>query len=80
MQNLKPLTSLYSRAGQFESYLVGNPEDRFSHDVAHIVSTFSLLKPRKHLHILLIMSLGDGNSSAIITHCMELVFLCFLRF
>ena len=36
MQNPKLLASLYSWAGQFVSYLVGNPEDRFSHDVAHI--------------------------------------------
>ena len=35
MQNLKPLASLYSWAGQFESYLVANPEDRFSHDGAY---------------------------------------------
>ena len=34
---VKPLLSLYSCAGQFESYVVANPEDRFSHDVAHIV-------------------------------------------
>ena len=33
MQNLKPLASLYSWAGQ----LVANPEDRFSHDVAHML-------------------------------------------
>ena len=30
MQNLKPLASLYSWAGQFESYLVADSEDRFS--------------------------------------------------
>ena len=30
------LTSFWSWAGQFESYPVKNPEDRFSHDVAHI--------------------------------------------
>ena len=29
MQNLKPLASLCSWAGQFESYLVRNPEDSF---------------------------------------------------
>ena len=29
MQNLKPLDSLYSWAGKFESKLVANPEDRF---------------------------------------------------
>ena len=37
MQNLKPLASLYSWAGQFESYLVANPEDRFSHDMAQFI-------------------------------------------
>ena len=37
MQNLKFLASLYSWAGQFESYLVRNLKDRFSHDVAHTV-------------------------------------------
>ena len=36
MQNLKPLASLYSWAGQFEPYLIGNPEDRFSHDWAQM--------------------------------------------
>ena len=30
------LASLCSRADWFKSYLVGNPEDRFSRDVAHI--------------------------------------------
>ena len=37
MQKLKTLASLCCWAGRWESYLVGNPEDRFSHDVAHIV-------------------------------------------
>ena len=32
----KPLGSFCSCAGQFESYLVENPEDRFSRDEAHI--------------------------------------------
>ena len=35
MQNLKPLASLYSWAGQFESCLVQHPEDRFTRDEAH---------------------------------------------
>ena len=34
IQNFKPLASLCSWAGRFESYLVANPEDRFSRDVA----------------------------------------------
>ena len=36
MQNLKPLASLHRWTGQFESYRVANPEDRFSRDGAHI--------------------------------------------
>ena len=42
MQNLKPLASLYSWAGQFESYLVANPEDRFSRNEAHIPFGFTI--------------------------------------
>ena len=38
IQNFKPLASLCSWAGRFESYLVANPEDRFSHDVARMTS------------------------------------------
>ena len=34
--NISRLAGLCSWAGRFESYLVGNPEDRFSHDEAHI--------------------------------------------
>ena len=36
IRNFKPLASLYSCAGRFESYLVANPEDRFSRDEAHM--------------------------------------------
>ena len=39
MQNLKPLASLYNWASQFEPYLVGNPEDRLSRDVAQMNQT-----------------------------------------
>ena len=35
----KTVASFWSRAGQFKSYLVANPEDRFSRDVAHKVQT-----------------------------------------
>ena len=38
MQNFEPLASLCTSAGRFESYLVGNPEDRFSRDEAHMLS------------------------------------------
>ena len=37
MQNLKPLDSLYNWAGRFESYLVANPEYRFSRHVTQII-------------------------------------------
>ena len=40
MQNLKPPASLYSWAGRFVSYLVANPEDRFSGDTAHLSSSY----------------------------------------
>ena len=35
IQNFKPPASFYCCADRFESYLVGNPEDRFSRDEAH---------------------------------------------
>ena len=57
MQNLKPLASLYSRTGRFESYLVANPKDRFSHDEAqlkdwdtiNVMSRCCMAKPTKDL-------------------------------
>ena len=36
------LASLCSWAGQFESYLVGNPEDRFSSDKAHFIALLAV--------------------------------------
>ena len=36
IQNFKTLASLWCWADRFESYLVGNPKDRFSRDMAHI--------------------------------------------
>ena len=36
MQNFIILASRYSWADWFESYLVGNPVDRFSHVKAHV--------------------------------------------
>ena len=35
--NFKPLASFGGCAGRFESYLVENPKDRFSDDVAHLM-------------------------------------------
>ena len=37
-QNFKTLASLCSWAGKFESYLVKNPKDRFSRDVARVLT------------------------------------------
>ena len=36
-ENFKTLASFCSCAGWFKSYLVGNPEDRFSRDGTHII-------------------------------------------
>ena len=37
IQNFKLLASLCSPVGRFESYLFGNPKDRFSHDEVHAI-------------------------------------------
>ena len=37
IQNFQPEASFWSRAGHFESNLVGNPEDRYSRDEAHMI-------------------------------------------
>ena len=38
IRNFKPLPSFYCWAGRFVSYLVANPEDRFSRDEDHAIS------------------------------------------
>ena len=38
IHNFKTLANFGSRAGRFVSYLVANPEDRFSCDVAHLIA------------------------------------------
>ena len=40
IRNFKPLSSFCGSTGRFESTLVGNPEDRFSRDEAHINQLF----------------------------------------
>ena len=37
-QNCKTLAGICSWTGRFESYLIANPEDKFSYDVAHSVN------------------------------------------
>ena len=37
VQNVKPLASFCFCAGRFKSYLVENPEDRFSRDEAQLI-------------------------------------------
>ena len=49
IQNLKTLASFWSLAGRFESYLVANPKDMFSHDMAHFIFFFfSLQSVKEH--------------------------------
>ena len=38
VRNFKPLGSFCGCAGWFESYMVENPEDRFSSDEAHMIT------------------------------------------
>ena len=40
--NFMPLTSFYSCAGRFESYLLANPKDRFSRNEVYILNCWSL--------------------------------------
>ena len=52
IQNFKPPHSFCGCAGRFVSYLVGNPEDRFSRDEAHLsfnfqIPTFALFRKWK---------------------------------
>ena len=41
--SIKPLASLCSWAGRFESYLVANPEDRFSCDAAQLFGSIPVV-------------------------------------
>ena len=51
--------SLCCWAYRFESYLVANPEDRFSHDMAHTKGWFSLFSQMKNF------TNGDNNDQNI---------------
>ena len=66
IQNFKPLANLCSRAGRFESYLVGNPEDRFSREEAHL----------KVLHVLNICYHQQSSIQCyhIVSFCNHIVF------
>ena len=44
MQNFKPLAIFYDCVAQFVTDLVGNPEDRFSHNDAHIILFYSFIE------------------------------------
>ena len=57
-RNFKPLASLCSRAGRFEAYLVGNPKDRFSRDVAQFLLTLFPPHQRPRRHFALKVSWG----------------------
>ena len=60
LSKISRLAGLCSWAGRFESYLVGNPKDRFSRDVAHFKNSFmirvlitmiSCLEPPNLIHL-----------------------------
>ena len=51
IRNFKPLASLCSWAGRFESYLVANHEDRFSRNGAHLSFNFSHCTPTLQIFI-----------------------------
>ena len=54
-RNFKTLASLCGCAGWFESYLVGNPEDRISRDLAHVIQTSPYIKGQTFGYILCII-------------------------
>ena len=43
IRNVKPLPSSWSWADRFEAYLVGNTEDRFSRDVAQLLTQLTVM-------------------------------------
>ena len=47
-RNFNILAILCGRGHCFESHFVGNPEDRFSRDEAHLTSNFDLVCDRLH--------------------------------
>ena len=47
IRNFKPLSSFCGCAGQFESYLVANAEDRVSRDEAQLSTSRETLYPHK---------------------------------
>ena len=63
IQNFKTLASLCSWAGRFASYLVANPEDRFSHDMAHNIlgsnKASYLPLPRNLMVVISLVSTGQ---------------------
>ena len=49
IRNFKTPASFFSRADWFESYLVENPEDRFSRDEAHMANFYPICMQKSHL-------------------------------
>ena len=62
IRNFKPLASLCSWAGRFESHLVATPEDRISRDAAHMLLVF-----------ILCMALGHRFLYGIVSRCVLFV-------
>ena len=63
IQNFKPLARLCSWAGRFESFLVGNPEDRFSHDVAHLYLTILSIAKANDVMLSFLLPLPSCSAS-----------------
>ena len=64
-QSFKTLASLSSWAGWFESYLVQNPEDRFSRDEAHYKDSYQpevLIPLGVEITVLMLLSFQTGKS------------------
>ena len=57
IQNFKTLDCLCSWAGRFESYLVANPEDRFSRDEAQLKTA---QKSTLYWYDFRVVGVGDG--------------------
>ena len=90
IRNLKPLASFCGCAGRFESYLVENPKDRFSHDEAliitfnHKLSVFNvccdpqwILMPSASCQILISTS---GSNKRLIPHTRDWILYCTMSY
>ena len=59
IQNFKPLASFCSSAGWFVSYLVANPEDRFSRDKAHTCMYIQVMSRGFTIQVYVLYKVGN---------------------